>query len=855
MINIDGKKAAGFLLLSLFFLGVSGSGLAAERLVPTVYATIQDAIDASSNGDEVVIATGTYTGSGNRDISFDGKAIIVRSTDPEDAGVVATTIIDCQGTSGDQHRGFYIHNGEGPNSVVAGLTITGAYNTGSWPNWGGAFYLSNTNPTIRNCRILGNYGTWGAGVSCYNSDPTILSCTIGENNGDGIAGSDSYPTISNCTIIGNSNRGLYTISSNSIFTITNSILWDNGSWSEGWQIYGLGTFDLTYSCVQGLLEYATPSLHNIGYDPLWIDRDGPDNDPDAWADNDYHLSDNSPCINAGDPSGDYTGQTDMDGDPRVMLGLADIGADEYSSAFRSFVPEAYTPSSPVAVSIALPADATVISVSLEDAPPAGWTVSGISNGGFWNAGAGKVEWGPFPQGSIPNSVNYDTTPPGNESGDQWFSGTAWYDGGPVPIGGEVIHQALIHNVTQDKYYTTIQDAIDMAVDYDEIVLQPHTYTGDGNRDIEFRGKAITVRSTDPDDPAVVASTIIDCQGSASDMHRGFYIHSGEGADSVVASLTITGSYFSGSWPDYGGGFFIRNADPTILNCRIIGNQGIWGAGIRFENSESKIINSTICDNTGDGIDGSSSDVTITNCTVVGNSGRGLYATSSDTVMTVTNCIVWDNGSGTEAYQVYGMGTFDLTYSCIQGCAAYCSPKDATNMGNDPLFVNPGGNDYHLQATPVPSPSIDSGNNSAPDLPSTDIDGDPRIVNAVVDMGVDEVNDNPDLVEMASFTALEVPEGVLVLWVTLSEIDNEGFRVLRAEDEGGGYASISGPLIPSAGGPTWGSAYEFVDVDVSVGETWFYKLEAIDLYGNSTLFGPVSVLIEEPCFVHAALPRS
>ena len=70
--------------------------IAVERNVPSEYATIQAAINASSNGDVVIIAPGTYTGDGNRDIDFLGKAITVRSTDPDDPSVVAATVIDCQ---------------------------------------------------------------------------------------------------------------------------------------------------------------------------------------------------------------------------------------------------------------------------------------------------------------------------------------------------------------------------------------------------------------------------------------------------------------------------------------------------------------------------------------------------------------------------------------------------------------------------------------------------------------------------------------------------------------------------------------------------------------------------------------
>ena len=167
---------------------------AATIYVPDEYGTIQSAIDASSNGDTIIVRPGRYV---EHDIEFKGKAITVRS----ELGAEVTSIdADWAGTV------VRFQGGEGPDSVLDGFTITNGFASSE-----GGGILCDSAPTIINNVIIGNRTPYnstgkGGGIVCRNSSPTITNNTISANIayfGGGIKCDTSSPTITNNVISGN----------------------------------------------------------------------------------------------------------------------------------------------------------------------------------------------------------------------------------------------------------------------------------------------------------------------------------------------------------------------------------------------------------------------------------------------------------------------------------------------------------------------------------------------------------------------------------------------------------------------------------------------------------------------------
>lgn len=357
---------------SVIYVRPTGRNTNAGSSWATAKLTVQAAIDAASSGSEVWVASGTYVQCitlkagvsvyggfaatetlrtqrkpATYSTYLDGGAAGSVVTAP--TGASAMTVID----------GFTIRNGRGSfgggicaiNSAitVSGNTISG--NKGLY--YGGGVYAEKSTVVVNGNTISGNSAPFGAGIACFDgASPSITGNVIKSNtasyDGSGIyCYHNSSPVISSNVVSGNSagseGAGLYcddaspTIVSNTI--CSNSATANGGGLAcldaspvvvnnivalgnSGIRASGAAVPSMRGNCMYGNTAYSysgvAPGVGDLTSNPSFADA----------AAGDYHLVASSPLVNAGWNEAPGLPVTDMDGQPRIMSGAIDVGADE-----------------------------------------------------------------------------------------------------------------------------------------------------------------------------------------------------------------------------------------------------------------------------------------------------------------------------------------------------------------------------------------------------------------------------------------------------------------------------------------------------------------------------------------------
>jgi len=636
------------------------------------YPSIQEAINHAISGDTIIVAPGRYF----ENINFLGKAITVRSSDPNDPNIAAATIIDGNCPADVNFASVVtFKNGETTASILEGFTITGG--TGSWVSvwwqyqgyrWnrcGGGMLCSNySSPTIRKNIITANIAGQGGGIYCYNySNATITDNIISDNNaivnhgygdpdandaniydhGDGgaIVGFQYCDPIIKNNIIQNNHAQSYGggihLRQWSDGLIENNLITQNSS------MLGAG-IHVTYTSAPTVRKntITANTASALGGGGIYI----------------YYLSNplveqnlitqNSSSNGAG--IGVY-----WDSNPIIrnnlitknlagagirIVGLTPVITNNTISFNEKGGIQYESYAAPIIINNIITsngsdnginASSTTGTITYNDVwgNPAGnysSTVGDLTGTGgnvsidpeFINSDSNDYHlnyFSPCINAGDPNTITTDI----NDFDDQSRKMGQFAD-----IGAD--EAKPVWNITKSKQYDTIQAAINDANNGQIIVLIIGTHKGAGNKNIDFKKKAVTLQSIEPNDFAVVQSTIIDSE----DNGRGFWLHRGEGPNSIIQGISIIrgGSIFEGGGIYCGDPILEVGSSPTIRNCIFMYNAPRDHGGAIY------------C--------GYGSNATITNCYFESNTfnpygyGGGIYCFDSSPV--ITNCIFLNNSA-------------------------------------------------------------------------------------------------------------------------------------------------------------------------------------------------------------------
>jgi parallel beta-helix repeat protein len=310
-------------------------------------------------------------------------------------------------------------------------------------------------------------------------------------------------------------------------------------------------------------------------------------------------------------------------------------------------------------------------------------------------------------------------------------------------------------------------------------------------------------------------------------------NSGGGIDNYRSSPTVTSCTFSkNTATNSGGGIDNYRSSSAVTSCTFSENTATLGGGMHNSNSSPKVTNCTFSKNTAPGCKGhgggmcnSGSSPTVTNCTFSGNKAYGgggignLFGSSP----TVTNCILW----GDSFQEIYNYdSSVEVNYCDVEG--GYIGTGNiGDDPGDDPLFVDADVGNYHLKPG---SPCIDVGNNAALPADIADLDGDsdtaetipydfegdPRILNGTVDMGVDEFKVCIPVVVLPANGSVVPPFGVTLEWSACEGVTS--YEVIIATD-----AALTNVV---AGTPVLLNTTSYGPIELDAGAEYYWQVRVL-----------------------------
>jgi predicted outer membrane repeat protein len=650
------------------------------------YLTIQHALNNCLDGDIVELADGIYSGPGNRDLNTLGRAVVVRSA----SGDPSACLIEGQGG----YRGFYLHSAEGPETVITGIGIVNGF-----ADKGGGIACDGASPTLDNLHVYGCQATDdGGGIHLINSaSPNIQNCVFEDNtatdDGGGLYAHDwSSPVITGTLFLENTtgDRGGGAAFSVNCFPEIDDCTFEGNVGVQG----GGLTFVYAYGPVTNSIFRGNEATNGGGFQGYGNAQC--DFQSCTFTDNTAPNGANIYLRNNSDPTFDQC---------IVAFGISGTGFDRYA--------DDCTP--------------TLTCTDVHGNALGDWTAMitdqlGI-NGNF-NAdplfcdrlGGDLTLRGDSPC-ALANNVDCGQV-------------------GALPVG---CTGTWLVKPDGTGDFPTIQEAIDAAVAGETIKLAAGTFTGPGNRDLNFLGKAITLQGYGES-----FNSVIDCQGSSSNPHFGIDFNSGETSSSWVKKITIKNGWrntggavrvegcsprlsgiifldneagdsggaviitggatpllehcrFEGNTsPNAGGAIYINTSFPLIEHGLFIENSAVWGGGAIYnQHAGPNVLYSHFFDNTSAHWGGAvhsryvDSAPHFTDCLFSGNSapqGGAVYSRDSATP-SFTTCTFFGNSSDDGAAIRARTNSFTIIIRCILAFSPLGAAASADETGTVTLFCS------------------------------------------------------------------------------------------------------------------------------------------------------------------------